>query len=185
MAGICDKAENSRDACLVALTFLSGRRIGELLELKRRDVQIYEDEISLVTFNEKSFREKPSGTYKLQRGDRYYEEIRPAFPTVGPTGALLSPYVLKHLETLEPLDYVLHDLRNKSVHIGRRQALKIVVKLEPSIWLHWLRHERFSQVVQVYRDDLMSFHDFTLHKRLETSLGYVRRARTQERLKEI
>ena len=185
LAGVCNRAENSRDQCLIALTFLSGRRIGELLEVKRKDVQVYEDEISLVTFNEKNYRRKEIGVYKLARGDRFYEQIRPTFPTIGPTGSLLSPYVLKHLEGLEPLDYVLHDLRSKRRHIHRRMALRIIVTLEPSIWLHWLRHARFTQVAQVYRDDLMSFHDFTFHKRIENSLGYVSRARTQERLREI
>ena len=185
LAGVCDKAENSRDACLVALTFLSGRRIGELLELKRKDVQVYENEVTFATFNEKNYRRKEIGGYKIARGDRFYEQIRPIFPTIGPTGSLLSPYVLKHLEGLEPLDYVLHDLRSKRRHIHRRMALRIIVTLEPSIWLHWLRHARFTQVAQVYRDDLMSFHDFTFHKRIENSLGYVSRARTQERLREI
>ncbi len=182
---ICYKAKNMRDSCLVALLFLSGRRIGEVLELKLKDFIIRTEEISFTTFNEKTFRSYPTGKYLIQRGLKFYEVINPTFPTVGPSGEALSPFILKHLESLTLEDYVFYHTDNKQQHIGRSMAYRILISLEPNIWLHWLRHERFTQLAKVYKDDPLPMHDFTFHKRFETTLGYIRKVRTNEKLKEI
>jgi integrase len=60
---ICVSAINTRDACLIALLFLSGRRIKEVLELRKKDLIISEEDLGFYTFNEKTFRSKQSGDY--------------------------------------------------------------------------------------------------------------------------
>ncbi|GAG48918.1 unnamed protein product, partial [marine sediment metagenome] len=117
---ICSRARHTRDSCLIALLYLSGRRIGEILHLTKQDITITPDRmITFTTFNEKVYRNRKYGDYTIQRGDRYYEAITPAFSITSVSGQVLSHYVTDHLDTLDMEDHLFYNLRRgRSVHIG-------------------------------------------------------------------
>lgn len=184
--GLCLKAENSRDQCLVALLFLSGRRISEILELRKTDLVFSDEFLTFKTFNLKSFRTQPNREFKLLRDERYYSEISIDISRSTEAYMELGPFIEKYLSTLKPEDYIFQRFRGEG-HILSGMAYRIVRKLDPSIWLHWFRHQRFTNVYYIIRDNvsepaevIMDLHDFTKHRRLETTVNYIHRLRSQE-----
>lgn len=185
---ICNRGTNTRDQCLPALLYLSGRRIGEVLEVKKQDFIIIPNSIaSFKTFNEKVYLSKRLRKYKIKRGKRFYEEITPTFSLESESGKALWPYIENHLKTLDDTHYLFHPYRPYDLdrHIGYGMAYKIIVSLDPDIWPHWFRHQRFSQVAQVFKDDPLTMHRFTYHKRIESTLEYTIKANYDEKLKEV
>lgn len=184
---LCARVDNSRDACLVALLYLSGRRIGELPHLTLNDFEASPDFIVFKTFNEKVFRKKPIGDYKFLHGGRYYEVIYPRFSLKSESGRMLGSYVLSHLETLEEGECLFYSFRNrdKTKHIGVNRMYKIVRELDPDVWLHWFRHQRFTMIARAFKDSPLAMHQFTKHKRFESTLKYIHLVELEERLNEI
>lgn len=188
------KAERLRDSCLIALLYLSGRRIGEVLPLQKRDFNFNETRfLSFRTFNEKTYRSYPSSDYKLEsmmesiHGPQvvYYEEINPKFSLHSPSGRELSPFILKHLESLSDQDYLFAPLRRNRKFINASRAYQIITAMEPRLWLHALRHLRFTAYGRAYRDNPMAMHDITFHKRFESTMEYIRPAEVEERLQRV
>lgn len=166
---------SERDACLIALLYLSGRRISEVLGLKKKDFHIELDRISFETFNEKVYKQKPSGNFVIPLHDRYYERIRPHWRTNITHGKTLSTFVMNRLLSLADNDYLFQRERcNKAKPIKRGMAYKIMRFYFPDAWLHLLRHERFTEVARIYKDDPVAMHRFTFHKRFESTLQYIR-----------
>jgi integrase len=180
-----------RDSCLVALLYLSGRRIGEVLELKKKDFKVEHNRISFETFNEKVFRQKQTGAYTILReglhytvdpktrerteyNQAYYEKIRPHFRTDNPHGRMLSEFITNRLSSLSDNDFLFQKQRGEAKPIGYSMAYAIVRFYFPGIWPHLLRHERFTEIFRVYKDDLMGAHEFTFHKRFESNRPYIR-----------
>jgi len=193
LAEICQRGNNTRDRCLPALLFLSGRRIGELLELKRKDFEINEKLIRFTTFNEKTYRTSPSGTYRLESLREtnegyeiiYYQQIEPTFSLKSETGKVLGDFVVEHLENLGEEDYVFSHLSDQRKHIKRQMAWRIIVGLEPRVWPHWFRHQRFTQITNIFKSDPLVTHRFTFHKRFESTLQYYHVAEKKEQLERI
>lgn len=217
----CNLAENTRDACLVALLFLSGRRISELIALQKRDLQLTSSGfLTVSTFNEKNFRYTPNREYtvekegeyteylksynpenyekqtiKIPRALRYYMPIRIDISRSTASYRELGRYIENHLATLTEEDYVFHRMGrwgHMKGHIGRVCAYKIITKLDPSIWLHWFRHQRFTQVYNIAKaksndalDVVMILHDFTKHKRIDNTMKYIAGLKLREIRKEI
>lgn len=184
---------SARDSCLVALLYLSGRRIGEILHLQKQDFTITEDRVSFWTFNLKVFRRKPVGNYSIPiEGDfiakdpktkeitpyttRYYERINPHWKTTSEAGKSLSSFVLERVGSLiKKEDYLFQKERGKEPEpFGYGWAYQIIRYHFPDMWPHLLRHERFTEVFRIYKDDLMSAHEFTFHKRFESNKPYIR-----------
>lgn len=182
---ICKKAKHTRDGCLVALLYLSGRRISEVLPLKKMNMVQVSGTLRFITFNMKAYRNKRVGDYKIKRGEKYHERIICAFSLESESGKMLGPYILEHLETLFEEAYIFHHHRNYKRHITRQRAWQIVTKLDPDVWLHWFRHQRFTQVSKVYMEDPIAMHKFTHHKRFESTLHYIHEAKAKKKLKEI
>lgn len=208
---ICLRATNTRDSCLVALLFLSGRRISELLPLKKSDVQNTDEFLTIKTFNEKTFKytqtkdfkivkeghyfqylkDEQGQTKQVPKTERYYPEI---FITISKSTLAyqtLGGFVTQHLDTLRNSDYLFGRLKGEG-YIGRQMAYKIVTFLEPDVWPHWFRHQRFTQVYNIVKstvkdpfDVLLVLHDFTKHTRLDTTMNYVHHLKLQEVKKEI
>lgn len=198
---ICDRATCSRDECLVALLYLTGRRIGEVLPLQKKDFK-YDQEKNVVSFkcrNEKTYRFKRIGKYTIQvvktkrvyderekvwrsYSSIWYEQIEPMFSTIGPSGRLLARFVLDHLDSLQDEDsYVFAPIRKVYYdHIKRSQAYKIVRKLDERLWLHALRHMDFTRLYELYKDDLVSMHTVTFHKKFESTLAYVKKKKIED-----
>ena len=163
-----------RDSCLVALLYLSGRRITEILGLKKKDFKIEDKRISFETFNEKVYRKKQTGAFTILIGDRYYERIRPHWRTDIGTGKRLTIFVAKRLGSLSELDHLFNAYKHSNHPIGYQMAYKIVRFNFPDTWPHLYRHERFTEVAKAYRSDPVAMHRFTFHKRFESTLQYIR-----------
>lgn len=173
---------SERDACLVALLYLSGRRITEILGLKKKDFKIENKRISFETFNEKVYRQKPSGQYQVLMKGRYYEKIRPHWRMDVTYGKTLSVFITKRLGSLADNDYLFqHEQGRDAKHIKRGMAYKIVRFYFPDTWLHLFRHERFTEIAKVYRTDPVATHRYTFHKRFESTLQYIR-AQEEEKI---
>ncbi len=204
---ILQRSECKRDACLVATPYLSGRRIGEVLPLRKLDFTLTNPSlITFKTFNEKSFRRKRTSRYSVEkRGDyfywekysdgtkkkipyatRWYEAISPQWSREGPSGSLLSQYVTDHLEDLEDGDYLFPPYRRSSRdYINQPRAYQILRALDERLWLHALRHIDFTRMARVYRDDPVAMHRLTFHKRFESTLGYIAQEKKKDKLAEL
>lgn len=162
-----------RDSRLIALLYLSGRRVTEILHLTKSDLRIDENRVSFETFNEKVYRRKPSGNYQIERDGKYYERIRPHWRTDTDSGKVLTPFVLDNLGSLADKGYLFYKLRGVG-HIHYQMAYRIVRFYFPEVWPHLLRHERFTEAARIYKSDPVAMHRFTFHKRFESTLGYIR-----------
>lgn len=171
-----ERVEEPRDQALIALLYLSGRRIREILRLQKQDFHLEENRISFDTFNEKVYRSKRSGDFTIQRGERFYQRIRPHWRTDTESGNALSKFVVATLGSLEdPEDYLFQKLRGKGPITDRSTAYKIIRRYLPNAWPHLLRHDRFTEVARIYKDDPVAMHRFTYHKRFESTLQYIRK----------
>lgn len=167
----CEKIEHPRDSCLIALLYLSARRISEILHLQKKDFKVEDNRISFETFNEKVYRKKPMGNYRIYRNNWYYEVIRPHWRTDTLSGKSLSKYVLQRLGSVAEKNYVFKSIRGEG-YIGRSMAYKIVKYYLPNAWPHLLRHYRITEIVNAYKDDPVATHLHTFHKRFESTLQY-------------
>lgn len=188
-----------RDRCLIALLYLSGRRIGEILPLQKRDFDFSQSGfLSFRTFNEKTFRVNKTRDYRYERVNPnkanrvlhpivYYQEIYPKFALDSPSGKALAEFVLDYLATLRDEDYlfaperVFYDRKYINIH----RAYQILREADERLWLHALRHLRFTAYGRAYRDDPLAMHPLTFHRRFESTLTYIRPAQTDERLRQI
>lgn len=189
-----------RDSCLIALLYLSGRRVCEVLGLQKKDFKIEEKRISFQTFNEKVFRKNQQSDFTMKltidrqralkdkdnkiiypkqyekyRDELYFQKIRPHWRTDTDSGKALTVFVTERVGSLADSDYLFQRERwPESKPIGRFMAYKIVRFNFPDIWPHFLRHERFTEVAKVYRNDPVAMHRFTYHRRFESTLQYIR-----------
>lgn len=198
--------ESERDRALIALLYLSGRRINELLLLRKKDFRIEEKRISFETFNEKAFRKsfQPPFTFEREidrkkavrdldtkeilypRRYEFYsdivfnEMIRPHWRTDSRSGKALTEFILKRLESLSENDYLFQKQGKEPNPISRFMAYRIIRFYFPDLWLHIFRHERFTEIFKVYRDDIMTAHRQTFHRRMESDIPYLREIEKEE-----
>ena len=211
---ICKRADHIRDACMISLLYMSGRRISEVLPLRKRDfnysqpgfdLEKSDGIISFTCMNEKSFRQTKDSTFNIKKRGvfhekrvhktdppgkeyyvRYYQKIEPKVSTLGPSGKALWWWIRRHLDNSHYDDYL---FRPYGTHtdkpISRSQAYSILVRLEPRIWLHSLRHMNFTRLAEVYADDPREMHALTFHRQFENTLIYIQRKETKEKLKQL
>ena len=166
--------DDPRAQCLIALLYLSGRRINEVLHLQKKDFKVEPNRISFETFNEKVYRKKPTGDFQIPRNGRYYERIHPHWRTDTDSGESLTVFLIQTLDSLpKPTDYLFPRLKGVG-HIHCNMAYKIVRFYFPDAWPHLFRHERFTEVAKAYQQDPVAMHRFTFHKRFESTLQYIR-----------
>ena len=200
---IVQKSVCPRDACLVVTPYLSGRRIGEVLPLRKLDFTLTQPSlITYKTFNEKSFRMKKTGRYTIPKmgnftlkkrdgtiinyDTRYYEAIEPQWSRDGPSGKLLSHYVEDYLATLSDEDYLFPPYRRSSRdYINQPRAYQILRALDERLWLHALRHIDFTRMARVYKDDPVAMHRLTFHKRFESTLEYIHEEEKEDKLTKL
>jgi integrase len=183
---ILERSECSRDACLVAILYLSGRRIQEILTLRKRDFILSNPErVTFKTFNEKVFRLERKGrfTYPIEgkfsrKGvsytTRWYEMIQPQYSPNGLSGKLLHPYVIAHLDQLKDEDYLFAPKSHSDrPYINQSRAYDILRKMDDRLWLHAFRHMTFTRLARLYKDNPLGLHSLTFHKRFDSTIGYI------------
>jgi len=191
---ICKKAKSARDSCLIALLYLSGRRISEVLPLQKKDFKMVGNSVYFTTFNEKSYRKVKKGEFQIPRyvkfkdyeGIVYYEKITPRFLKTSVSGRILAHYILDYLEGLKPNDYLFKPHRrireSERPYISRNRAYQILKELDERLWLHALRHIAFTRLAQIYRDDPERMHRVTFHRQFKSTLEYIHREEEEDRL---
>jgi len=191
---ICRRAKTPRDACLIALLYLSGRRINEVLPLQKKHFTIRGNLVFFETFNEKSYRLKPQGDFQIPRqvkfknyeGTVYYQSITPFFSLTSKSGRILGHYVMNYLRELDSEDYLFKPSKNsKKPHINMHRAYQILRELDDRLWLHALRHMRFTLLAKVYREDPISMHRLTFHRKFESTLEYIHREEDLKKIEEV
>ncbi len=202
MNKICRKTKYPRDACLIALLYLSGRRINEVLPLTQKDISITNNKLAFTTINEKSYKKTKTGKFSIKRavdfkdfpgrksepyhGVVYYERIRPRFSLTSVSGKLLGRFVTKYLETLQPEDYLFAPLRfSNRKYINHSRAYQILRALDDRLWLHALRHINFTRLADLYKEDPLQMHDITFHKQFKSTTKYIHRVKNEELLEKI
>lgn len=179
-----------RDQCLIALLYLSGRRINEILGVQKKDFKREKNRISFETFNEKDYQKTQRGDHTYKRyvnfamfknrksppfeGELYFRRIRPHWLTTTESGKALSRYVVERLGSLKETGYLFAPLQGHGEHIGYGMAYQIIKFYFPSAWPHLFRHERFTEAAKLYQKNPLDLHRFTFHKRLENTFKYIR-----------
>jgi integrase len=189
---VLQKAECRRDACMVSLLYLTGRRIGEVLPLRLGDFTLSDPRvISLKTFNEKSFRAKRKPPYLIERPERpgmFYEVIEPMWSREGPSGSLLTHYVVDYLDKLreDGDDYLFPPYRSSPrKYINQPRAYQILRAMDERLWLHAMRHIDFTRMADIYQDDPVAMHRLTFHKRFESTLNYIKNLEKRDKLAKL
>jgi integrase len=209
IAKICSRAKQPRDACLLALMYMSGRRIGELLPLQKRDFNFTRPKfnlsenkfiVSFTTFNEKSWRSEKQSTFSIVRlvnnyvdkkrcyVIRWYEKIEPKFSTQGPSGLVLWKFIRDYVGStaLQNENYIFApESHSEGEHINQPRAYNIIRGLDERLWLHATRHMCFTRMAEQFKDDPKEMHSLTFHRRFESTLIYIKTVGAEDKLAKL
>lgn len=130
-----EKADRGRDKTLIALLYLSGARISEVLELKREDIEIKTDELVISV--------EPQ---KRDKGSPLRKENNLILPIQDYFAGLVVSY-LKNLDSDEPI----FKSRQGSGPITRQRAHQIIKDLNGQTSAHFFRHTRANRLAKAGR----------------------------------
>ena len=103
------------------------------------------------------------------------EATRRPFPIL--TAEPLTPYLLSWLEKTH--GYLFPSPRRPGKPLSRAWAYKVVTRVGEraglSVWPHWFRAQRASQLVADYSFELLDLLDFFSWDKIDTALTYTRR----------
>lgn len=181
---ICSKAEE-RTAFIISFLYLSGRRVSEVLELKRKDIYLEDNVLSFNTFNEKSWSKEQSGVFSIPLRGLFYENIKIEFNLASESGKLFSPFITNYLKSLGEEDYIFPHLSTREEHITRSMVAKLLLKAHPDLWAHLLRHARFTYSALILRADPIALNAFTHHRRFANTMKYIHRIDIEEQIMKL
>lgn len=160
------KTPELRVKALVALLYLTGKRIGELLptqpsDYKRRKYLRREMLYVHVQLEKK-------GTVRHPTEKHPHPKLRP--PQFADIPIIMRDPFTKHI--LNWLDFRKEHPHRHLFGFGTRQrAWQILTTLDKDIWVHWFRHMRFSHLSETMNPyELKDFADF---ETLEPAVSYV------------
>jgi integrase len=200
---ILTKAECNRDACLVSLLYLTGRRVQEILSLQKKDFSLSNpNRVVFRTFNEKCFRLTKQGRFSIMKNgeftkkaknglvvkytQRFYEMIEPEYSPIGVSGKLLNHYVIDYLATLKDEDYLFAPFKDYGrAYINQSRAYQIVRKMDDRLWLHSFRHINFSRLAKIYKNNPIDMHFITFHHRFDSTMEYIHNVEKTNKLKKM
>lgn len=171
-----------RDKALIALLYLSGRRVSELAgrtyRYNRGPLEGMVDEYNGVRIGwiqpgyVKDHKVLKMRCRILKKGS-WKSGLKKIFATINIHYD--DPLVEHVLDWLDYLKKVTH-CRDSDVvfKIGRSRAYQIITDLDPKVWLHWLRHQRFSHVAETM--DVYDLKEYAVWESIEPAVDYVHRA---------
>lgn len=134
-----NKAKTPRDKCLIALLYLLGARVSEILLIKRRHIAYNKDE-GLLYFD--------MGILKRRKSVLPYRHKIPIN-----AHARFVPYIIEYINRITDGDRLLFrsPVKDENVPMHRTTAWKIVSKAssienKPSAWCHLFRHTRATML---------------------------------------
>ncbi|RLI00212.1 hypothetical protein DRO19_00135 [Candidatus Bathyarchaeota archaeon] len=173
-SGLTPKEQKMRNKALIALLYLSARRISEIVgrvkKLPDGSVDVWEG----VTLDDFQFGEVENEKIMRMR-------IRVLKRGRAKNGLKV---VMDHVDIrlLDPLSKYIIDWLNyckekgirKPFNLTRQRAWQILHELDPNIWVHWFRHQRLTHLSDVM--DPFELQDFAKFARIETALNYVHKS---------
>jgi len=169
-----------RDQALIAASFLTGGRISEVIQLRRSNFNLRDNPDSIIVTDmprEKSFRK--IGEEEMPNGKKRWitEKVfatRRDFPIL--KNEVLVPYLTSWLEEVD--DHLFPSPAKNRDHLSRQRAYQIVTdigrRVGETVWPHWFRSQRASQLASEYGFELHALMDFFDWKDTETALTYSR-----------
>jgi len=159
-----------RNKCLIALLYLSGRRISELTGR----VATYENQIDewegVFTEDFTTGQIEDEGILRMK-----YRVLKRGYAKSGLKVVMafvdirLSDPLSQHVT--EWLRYLKHKGYEKVFNISRQRCWQIVRAIDPNIWNHWFRHIRLTHISDTMNP--WELKEFAKFARLETALAYV------------
>jgi len=162
-----------RNKCLIALLYLTARRISELVGR----VAIYENQIDrwegvfIEDFRTGRLEEEDTlrMRYRVLKRGHSKNSLKVVMAFVD---MRLSDPLSQHVT--EWLRYLKHKGYNKVFNITRQRAWQIITEIDSNIWNHWFRHLRLTHVSDTMNP--WELKEFAKFARLETALAYVHQA---------
>ena len=198
--GLSPDEQTLRNKALVAMLYLSGRRISELLGRAYHEdvysgIQIGDLQLGRIGRHEvlrvhirilkKGTRKKkcPACTRLNPSDSIVCSRCSRDLTTVKPSGKLKEVFVWKNIRTEDPLcQHILAWLiylkerryEGKLFNIKRSRAWQIMIQLDPDIWNHWFRHQRLTQLSDVM--DPYELKEFAEWESITPAVSYIHRA---------
>jgi len=170
-----------RDKGLITALFLTGGRVIEVLELRKRNFELDDPEWIIVRGMRVAKRYKKIGEYMDKEGNtRWITETkfepRGRFPI--PRKEPLVPYLLDHLNQVDDYLFPSPKTTKKRPHMTTTRAYQIVnnvgKRLGVHLYDHWFRAQRACQLAEEYEFELHDLLDFFGWKHIETARRYSR-----------
>lgn len=127
-----DRAENSRNKCLVALCHLTAGRINEVLPTRKSDITIDDDGYYVVNMLNEKNRESKVKAVPINPSDPLFQHVKGQLDQLGEEDYLFPSW--SHPRPDKP-------------YLTRGAAYKIVKRLNPDAFPHWFRHSRTTEVI--------------------------------------
>jgi len=142
---------------LISFLWIFGKRISEIIKLKKKHIFIEEGRVNVRFFVLKQGGEG--------RGDRHRSMISKDHP--------LAQNIIEHIEKFGPNDYIFPG--NQEGHISRQHADNLLKEVDENICAHWFRHSVATRMAEkgATEDELMDWFDWMS---AETAHSYVERA---------
>ena len=150
-----------RNAALIALTYLSGRRASEVLALKRDQVRLMPGYMVLLNVR----------ILKRFVKDRETGEKKPVVENISIPVRDDDPLVQVVRAYLDWYDREKPGWENLWGIRTRQRFWQIVREIDPEIWPHWLRHQRASHLAQVLNP--FELREKMAWAKLDTAIEYV------------
>lgn len=175
--GLTPGEQRLRNKALIALLYLSGRRISEFVGrvYKYGDgrVDVWEG-VTVEDFRKGSLEGKEILRVRfrvLKRGKAKTElRVVMAFVDIRLADSFCG-YLLDWLQYLGP------NHKGKVFNISRSRAWQIINGLDPNVWNHWFRHQRLTHLSDTM--DPWELKEFAKFARLDTALKYVHKSPTK------
>lgn len=124
------KADRARDECLIAVHYLTGARVSEIIELKREHITITDEELTI------RFKARKKRTYgPLLKTDKLI------FSRDAPFTDRISDYLLEN--NFNDDDYI---FPGRGEHLTRQRVWQIIKGLNPQTSSHFFRHTRLNKL---------------------------------------
>lgn len=138
------KADRERDKALIAIFYITGARVSEIIDLKREDFTIRSDEL-LITIEPQ--KRSDSGSPLRKYDNLIFDRERTPFIDI----------ILDYVSDLEEDEFLFSS--REGGHISRVRAWQIAKEINPESSPHFYRHTRLSRMKKrgATLDDLRKF----------------------------
>jgi len=134
VAEMISKAQSQRDRVLIALLYLTGARVSEVLSLRKKDIIVEENMIRI----------RMPARKRRERGPLIFRHILPISKT--------APFIEEVLIYIQKLDDDNHLFSGYKSPMTRVRAWQIIKELNQNTFPHFFRHTRLSKLSEAGAD---------------------------------